>query len=177
MKKVEIGDLRSKITSVFYTKTYQLFDYIREVQKQIGPCNLRICTFSNSEEFLRRMLVFKTRGRFMEMEIVSDRRGLTKTMKLASLMRNVYSRSYVAANHGKMVLMYNDDFKVSILTSQNQTRGSRYEVHTITNDPVIYASLSESWDNIICHATNIDNILARKSQRDREAGIVVDSDT
>lgn len=174
MRRVEIGDLRSNMTEVYYTKIYQLFDFIREVQEQIGPCNLLVSTFSISEEFLRRMLYFRTHGRFMDMEIVSDRRGLTKTMKLATLMQSVYDRAYLAANHGKMVLMYNDDFHVSILTSQNQTRGSRYEVHTISNDPSIFARLSESWNKIIDHATNIVDILARKSQRDREAGIIVD---
>lgn len=175
-KRVEIGDLRMLMTRVFYTRSHQLFDYIAAISDQIGPCNVRISTFSNSEEFLRRMRRFRTSGRFVEMKLVSDRRALTKTLRQSALMRNVYDHNYLAANHGKMVLMWNDSYCVSILTSQNQTRGSRYEVHTVTTDRNVYDELQRSWEDIISHATMIDNILARRVERDREDVESIDSD-
>lgn len=63
--------------------------------------------------------------------MVADRKATDKTIKLLPFIQQVFDNFFLANNHSKIILIKNEKFNISILTSQNQTRGNRFETGAI----------------------------------------------
>lgn len=61
-------------------------------------------------------------------------RAARKTSSLDNLMHNVCDEVILAQNHSKVVILDAPVVDVAIVTSQNQTRGDRFEAGIITTD-------------------------------------------
>ena len=57
---------------------------------------------------------------------------------------NVAEELLLGNNHAKVILVQNKGWKVSVITSQNQTRGNRIECGMICTIPEIYEDLLKS---------------------------------
>lgn len=140
MKRNIVGEIKDNFMQTIYSNKYNLFDIIRGVLSQIGKCNIRIATFSNSEEFLRRLYLQKKRGLIENLVLITDNKAAKKTLKLSNFIMRVYNEVYFANNHSKVVLFDNEQHHIAVLTSQNQTRGARFECHVVSNNPVFFTN-------------------------------------
>ena len=143
----------------YLTDKIQLFNIIEEILTQIGPSNIRITSFSISEEFIRSMYKMKRKGLILNSDLIIDTRASLKISQIMPFACNVFDGIYLSNNHSKVLLFDNDIFKVSVCTSQNQTRGNRNESGIITTDQQIFYQYKESINEIIIHAIDARNIL------------------
>jgi hypothetical protein len=81
---------------------------------------------------------------------VLDHKATNKTLKLWSFIIQVIERTYLADNHSKILLVKGENgTKVSVVTSQNLTRGNRAESAFISTDPAIFNNLFAQVNDLI----------------------------
>jgi len=129
----------------YFSKRIQLADIIEWIIRQIGHVHLVISTFSTSEEFLRRLDKMKTSLKILHCQMFCDLRAARKTILLKHFIESVFDEAFLCENHSKVVLLFNDKFHVAIVTSQNQTRGDRYEAGIITTDDFTFDCLNREF--------------------------------
>ena len=127
----------------------QLFDVLEYILKETGPAAVSISTFSTSEEFLRRLYKMKEKGLIHNAVLLGDLKAAKKTVNLYSFMRTIFDKVYLSENHSKVLLIENSNWMVSVVTSQNQTRGNRTECSMICTQPDIFLTLQEQFNEII----------------------------
>lgn len=142
----------------YFSKSVQLADLIEWVICQIGRADITISTFSTSEEFLRRMFRMKQKGLVRSCELICDLRAARKTISLKNFMASTFDCVYLSQNHSKVVLLSSGLNKVAIVTSQNQTRGDRYEAGVVTSDLFTFNTLKEGLKECIANSILISDL-------------------
>lgn len=143
----------------YFSNSMQLADVIDWVLDQIGPAHMLISTFSTSEEFLRRLFRLKNKGRILTCDMFCDLRAARKTVSLYHFIKSVFDRVYLCENHSKVVLLHNDCYSIAVVTSQNQTRGNRFEAGIITSDPHSFYNLRLGFDALALNSMPIDALV------------------
>ncbi|MDE6022953.1 MAG: phospholipase D family protein, partial [Muribaculaceae bacterium] len=127
----------------------QVADVLQWILDQTGPADIRISSFSISEEFLRRIYFIGKKGLVRSLDIVLDHKATNKTLILWPFIAQTVRSCYLSSNHSKMLLVSNDKWNVAMVTSQNLTRGNRFESGFITTDLKIFSSLQEQLEYVI----------------------------
>lgn len=141
--------LSDKPLQVYLDNRIQLFDVIEFILSEIGTADVYITTFSTSEEFLRKMFRFRQKGMVRKASMLIDLKATKKTVNLYTFINSVFDNVYLGENHSKVILLTNAKWSVSIVTSQNQTRGNRVESGIISTDKKIFSTLMDSLISII----------------------------
>lgn len=138
----------------------QLYDIIEKILLEVGKADIYISTFSTSEEFLRRIFKLRSAGLIKSATLLTDLKASRKTLNLYQFISNVFDRVYLSENHSKVILIENAHWFVSICTSQNQTRGNRYESGMISTDQALYVGLYNQFISITNNkAISINDLL------------------
>ncbi len=145
----------------------QIADILEWVLEQVGKAEVWQTSFSISEEFLRRLYFITRDGSASAIHLVLDFKATNKTLSLWTFIEQVISTTHLADNHSKVLLIKSEaGDKVSIITSQNLTRGNRNESYIITTDETVFDKfLSEVQDLIKNHAVPLSDILNQKLQQ------------
>ena len=157
----------SKCSSQAYlSNAVQVADLLEWILEQVGTAKVWQTSFSISEEFLRRLFFIEKSGRVSEFNLVLDHKATNKTLKLWSFMTQVIERTYLTDNHSKILLVQAESgATVSVITSQNLTRGNRHESAFISTDPGIFATLhAEVSDLIDNHSVPLYDLFAQRIQ-------------
>lgn len=134
----------------FIADDVQVVDLLKWILDQSGPARVRISSFSIADEFLRRLYILRKRSSLItSIQIVLDFKATHKTLSLWPFIRQTVERCYLANNHSKVVLVDNDAFQAVVITSQNLTRGNRFEAAAISTDPAAFAAMSADFDEIV----------------------------
>jgi hypothetical protein len=128
----------------YFSSEFQLYHLIEFILEQTGSANLVLTTFSVSEEFVRKLVQMKSTGLISSLVIIADHRTAVKALRLTLFTNNIAEELLLGNNHAKVILVENRDWRVSVVTSQNQTRGNRIESGMICTMPEIYDSLLKS---------------------------------
>lgn len=145
----------------YFSNRIQLADVIEWVISHIGPADLTISTFSTSEAFLRRLHRLRSRGMIRSCLLFCDLRAARKTQALYLFIKSVCDQVFLCENHSKVVLLSAGSAKVSIVTSQNQTRGDRFEAGVIINDTMTFESLSRGFKSLTDLSVSIDDLFVK----------------
>lgn len=145
----------------YFSNRIQLAEVMEWILAQTGPANILISTFSTSEEFLRRLLRLKNNGHILQSVLFCDLRAIRKTVLLSHFIRSVFNRVHLCENHSKVVLLFNDLHSVAVVTSQNQTRGDRFEAGVITSDPHTFYNLRMGFDTMAEKSISLDDLNTR----------------
>lgn len=137
----EIKPLACAPVQAYFSSSFQLYHLLEFILEQTGTAKVIITTFSVSEEFVRKLLQMKNRGLFTGLAVIADHRTAVKALRLSLFTRNVADELHLGNNHSKVILIENDSWKVSVVTSQNQTRGNRIESGMICTLPEVYEQL------------------------------------
>jgi hypothetical protein len=136
---------------------------------QTGRADVYVSTFSTSDAFLSGFLRLRKRGLINHSVLVADLKASKKTMQLYRLMQNSFDNVYLSMNHSKIVLVQNDKFTISVISSQNQTYGDRSECTMVTTSQdaflSLYSGLSEMVNN---KSIQLNGLFNRLAERDRE---------
>ena len=144
-----LSPLADKPQQAYMSNLLQVADILQWVLEQTGPAAIKMTSFSISEEFLRRLYFIRQEGLVTDIDIVLDFKATNKTLILWPFIAQTVRNCYLASSHAKILLVGNDRWKVSVVTSQNLTRGNRYESGCISTSPEIFDSLTEQINYVI----------------------------
>ena len=129
-------------SQAYLSNAIQVADLLEWILEQVGTAKVWQTSFSISEEFLRRLFFIDKSGRVSEFNLVLDHKATNKTLKLWSFITQVIERTYLTDNHSKILLVKAESGEtVSVITSQNLTRGNRHESAFISTDRGIFDTL------------------------------------
>ena len=156
--------LGDKPYQAYLSNVLQVADVLEWVLKQVGTAEVWQTSFSISEEFLRRLFFIEKSGQVKRFNLVLDHKATNKTLKLWAFITQVIQRTYLADNHSKILLVRSDaGDTVSVVTSQNLTRGNRSESAFITTDKEIFATLHAQVEDLITnHSVPLNDLFANK---------------
>ena len=142
----------------------QIADILEWVLEQVGTSEVWQTSFSISEEFLRRLYFITRGGSASAIHLVLDFKATNKTLSLWTFIEQVILSTHLADNHSKVLLIQaQSGTKVSIITSQNLTRGNRNESYIITTDDAVFDKFkAEVLDLIKNHSVPLSDILTQK---------------
>lgn len=153
----------------YLTNALQVADVLEWILEQVGKAKVWQTSFSISEEFLRRLFFIEKGGKVSEFNLVLDHKATNKTLKLWSFISQVMKRTYLADNHSKILLVESEaGDTISVVTSQNLTRGNRHESTFISTDKAIFNTLHAAITDLIRnHSVPLNDLF---EQRLLEAG-------
>lgn len=148
----------------YLTNALQVADVLEWILQQVGKAKVWQTSFSISEEFLRRLFFIEKGGKVLEFNLVLDHKATNKTLKLWSFICQVMKRTYLADNHSKILLVESEaGDTISVVTSQNLTRGNRHESTFISTDKAIFAALhGQVTDLIQNHSVPLNELFAQR---------------
>ena len=123
---------------VYLSNKIQLYHLIEWALTQTGKAKVTVVTFSISEEFIRKIWHLKEQQLIAEVEVVLDFKAIQKTKKILSFSKNIFDKTFYAKTHAKITLIENDRHKITIIGSQNTTRGNREENGMVTNNVDVF---------------------------------------
>ena len=171
-RNADIGDylkpIREKPYQAYLSNALQVADILDWVLKQLGKSEVWQTSFSISEEFIRRLYFIEKSGLVTKFNLVLDHKATNKTLKLWAFITQVIDTTYLADNHSKVLLVRSEHGEmVSIITSQNLTRGNRCESAVITTDVDIFCTLhSQIQDLITNHSVPLNDLFRRRIAAD-----------
>lgn len=142
--------LKDAPCQAYLSNAVQVADILEWILSQVGVAEIWQTSFSISEEFLRRLYFICKDKRVSRINLVLDHKATNKTLKLWTFINQVIERTYLADNHSKILLVKSQKGDmVSVVTSQNLTRGNRAESAFISTDPGIFATLFSQVNDLI----------------------------
>lgn len=134
----------------YLSNAVQVADILEWILSQVGIAEVWQTSFSISEEFLRRLFFICKSNKVSRINLVLDHKATNKTLKLWTFITQVIERTYLADNHSKILLVKGENgATVSVITSQNLTRGNRHESAFISTSPEIFANLYDQVNDLI----------------------------
>ena len=160
--------LRDKPYQAYLSNALQVADILDWVLQQLGKSEVWQTSFSISEEFIRRLFFIEKSGLVNRFNLVLDHKATNKTLKLWAFITQVINTTYLADNHSKVLLVKSEKGEVvSIITSQNLTRGNRSESAVVTTDPELFATLhAQIMDLITNHSVPLNELFERAIKAD-----------
>ncbi len=152
----------------YLSNAVQVADILEWILSQVGIAEVWQTSFSISEEFLRRLFFICKANKVSHINLVLDHKATNKTLKLWAFITQVIERTYLADNHSKILLVKSErGDTVSVITSQNLTRGNRHESAYISTDPTIFAGLYAQVNDLITnHSVPLHDLFAQRLNAD-----------
>lgn len=152
----------------YLSNAVQVADILEWILAQVGIAEVWQTSFSISEEFLRRLYFITKDKKVSRINLVLDHKATNKTLKLWAFITQVIERTYLADNHSKILLVKSEAGEtVSVITSQNLTRGNRHESAFISTDPAIFATLKAQVDDLITnHSVPLHDLFRQRIAAD-----------
>lgn len=171
--------LSETTTQAYLTNTLQVADVLEWIIEQVGSSEVWMTTFSISEEFLRRLYFLRKKsGKICRITVLLDRKATQKTINLWQFIKEVVQDAYIADNHSKILLVKAESGKtVSVVTSQNLTRGNRAESAFLSTDPEVFNTLFMQLQELITyHSIPFYDLYERAAGEYSEDGICLHDD-
>ena len=152
----------------YLSNAVQVADILEWILSQVGIAEVWQTSFSISEEFLRRLFFICKANKVSRINLVLDHKATNKTLKLWAFITQVIERTYLADNHSKILLVKGENgATVSVITSQNLTRGNRHESAFISTDPTIFATLYAQVNDLITnHSVPLHDLFRERINAD-----------
>ncbi len=144
-----LSPLAENPQQAYMSNLLQVADILQWILDQTGPATVKMASFSISEEFLRRLFFIEKSGLIKDIDIILDFKATNKTLILWPFIAQTVRNCYLASSHAKILLVGNDHWTVSVVMSQNLTRGNRFESGFISTSPEVFATLSEQVNYVI----------------------------
>ena len=152
----------------YLSNAVQVADILEWILEQVGTAEVWQTSFSISEEFLRRLYFICKDKKVSRINLVLDHKATNKTLKLWAFITQVIERTYLADNHSKILLVKSEaGDTVSVITSQNLTRGNRHESAFISTDPEIFNRLHNQVSDLITnHSVPLHDLFRQRLAAD-----------
>jgi hypothetical protein len=133
-----IGQLQNGLTTHFYSwGNFNLVRLMMYILKQTGPAHAFMTSYSFSQKSIEQLNLKLSQKQLLSFRVIIDNR--VKTMSPIPFQMLMNSFDYRCTSiHAKIALIWNEDWKITILTSQNATDNPKMERGTIFTDESIF---------------------------------------
>jgi len=129
-----IGELQNGKTTHYYS--YGNFNLVRlliHLLKQTGPANVFMTSYSFSQTSIEQLLNYRQKGSILSFRVIVDNRVKTMSPIPFQMLSTAFDYRCTSI-HAKVALIWNDNWNISIVTSQNATDNPKIERGTIFTD-------------------------------------------
>ena len=157
--------LAEQPNQAYLTNALQVADVLEWILEQLGESTVWQTSFSISEEFLRRLYFIQRSGQVKEFHLILDFKATNKTISLWPFICQVISKTYLADNHSKVLLVQSAKGEVvTVITSQNLTRGNRAESAFISTDLTIFRTIHAQIEDMITnHSIPLNDLYRQRT--------------
>jgi len=133
-----IGQLQNGLTTHFYSwGNFNLIRLMMYILKQTGPAHAFMTSYSFSQKSIEQLNLKLSQKQMLSFRVIVDNR--VKTMSPIPFQMLMNSFDYRCTSiHAKIALIWNENWKITILTSQNATDNPKMERGTIYTDPSVF---------------------------------------
>ena len=133
-----IGQLQNGLTTHFYSwGNFNLVRLMMYILKQTGPAHAFMTSYSFSQKSIEQLNLKLSQKQLLSFRVIVDNR--VKTMSPIPFQMLMNSFDYRCTSiHAKIALIWNEDWKITILTSQNATDNPKMERGTIFTDGSVF---------------------------------------
>jgi hypothetical protein len=133
-----IGQLQNGLTTHYYSwGNFNLVRLIMYILKQTGPSHAFMTSYSFSQKSIEQINLKIAQKQLLSFRVIIDNR--VKTMSPIPFQMLISSFDYRCTSiHAKIALIWNEHWKITILTSQNATDNPKLERGTIFTDPSVF---------------------------------------
>lgn len=136
----ELGKILPGMTKHFYSGgAFNLIQLVVYLLSQTGPANVFLASYSISQESIKVLKRLEESGEILSIRFLIDNRVRSINPVSFDFLSVVFSGFYRScALHAKVALLWNDDWKISVVGSQNATHNPKLERGIIHTDPGIW---------------------------------------
>jgi len=129
-----IGQLQNGKTTHYYScGNFNLVRLLIHLLKQTGPANVFMTSYSFSQTSIEQLLKHRQKGNILSFRVIVDNR--VKTMSPIPFQMLSTAFDYRCSSiHAKVALIWNDNWNITVVTSQNATDNPKLERGTIFTD-------------------------------------------
>ena len=140
----------------FFAKSFSLHEMLEQTIAITGPVEAWITTYTLSEDAIRSLFNLSEQNK-LTFTLVTDRSFFRHKMQLMLFAQNCRgAKIYTTANHSKVMVLTNDNWKITILTSANLTKNERWESGILSTHPVVADDYLSAINKLISDATPVD---------------------
>lgn len=133
-----IGILEQGKTLHYYS--YGNFNLVRllvYLMKQTGPVNVFMTSYSFSQKSIDALLNQRRLGNLLSFKVIVDNRVRSMSPKPFQMLTTVFDYR-CSSIHAKVALLWNEHWKITVVTSQNATDNPKLERGIIFTDPDVF---------------------------------------
>lgn len=133
-----IGHIKKGVNTHYYSfGNYNLVRLIVYLMKQVGPCHVFLSSYSFSTKSINQLNHLLNDGKLISFKVLLDNRVRSISPKPFQMIAASFDYRCTSV-HAKIALLYNDNWQVTIVTSQNATDNPKMERGIIFTDPQIF---------------------------------------
>jgi len=121
---------RGKTIHYYSYGNFNLVRLIMYLIKQTGPVHVFMTSYSFSQKSIEQLKNRLDKGQILSFKIIIDNRVKTMSPKPFQMLSECFDYR-LSSIHAKVALLWNDNWKLSIVTSQNATDNPKLERGTI----------------------------------------------
>ncbi len=135
-----LGEIRQGVSKHFYSDgAFNLIQLLIYIIKQTGPAHVWLTTYSISDDSIKVLKQKVECGDILSIRFLIDNRVRSMSPKNFDLLVGCFPGCYrCRALHAKVALIYNDEWAVTLIGSQNATRNPKLERGIIHTDRTIF---------------------------------------
>lgn len=142
-----LGSLSKEISHWFNHGKFSIYDLIEYVLIITGPADIKVTSFSISEEAISRFNYFLKSGMVREGKFIFDHSTSKSKFDLLLYLSKTYSVTRTN-NHTKIILISNEQYHITISSSANLNQNRRHENGFAATDLVTFHLFEEYFDTI-----------------------------
>ena len=133
-----LGAIKPGTSKHFYSDgAFNLVQLVTYILKQTGPAHIFLTTYSIAEDSINVLKRKVEQGEILSARFIVDNRVRSMSAKNFDLLAGSFAGCYrCRALHAKVALVYNEDWHITLIGSQNATRNLKLErgiIHTDVN--------------------------------------------
>jgi len=133
-----IGQLENGREHHFYSwGNFNLVRLISYLIKQTGPAHVFMTSYSFSQKSIEQLQHKITKGEILSFKVILDNRVRVMSPKPFQMIASCFDYRCISV-HAKVALIWNEHWKITIVTSQNATDNPKLERGTIFTDPQVF---------------------------------------
>jgi hypothetical protein len=133
-----IGLLNPKVNTHYYSfGNFNLVRLIMYLIKQTGPVHLFMTSYSFSNKSIQQLQNHIENDKIISFKLILDNRVRSISPKPFQIIASCFNYRCTSV-HAKIALLWNDKWKLSIVTSQNATDNPKMERGIIFTDPTVF---------------------------------------
>ena len=133
-----IGLINPQVNTHYYSfGNFNLVRLIMHLVKQTGPAHLFMTSYSFSNKSILQLQNHIENDKILSFKLILDNRVRSISPKPFQMIASCFNYRCTSV-HAKIALLWNDNWKIAIITSQNATDNPKMERGIIFTDPAIF---------------------------------------